>query len=240
MLRRTYALRFFTYGVASLTLVACGGDDKPANTGQPGAVQCPPGQYFDGQFCRMASPQPATAAQPGTAAAPAAGQPPVAGVPAGAGGQPAAGVPPVATAQPGAQATAIDPTMAQAATALLGGLAQQHAPAGAQPLGGAIAGNFQQGQSLETQVQMQPGKCYTVIAAGLPPIQNLDIQFLPMVPVPGVASPIIAQDQTTGPTAILGEKPDCFKWPLPVAGPMKVVVTASQGQGLAAAQVYEK
>jgi hypothetical protein len=38
----------------------------------------------------------------------------------------------------------------------------------------------------------------------------------------------------------VGEKDGCFKWPMPVAGPMKIVVTVSQGSGVAAAQVYEK
>ncbi|HEX9620437.1 MAG TPA: hypothetical protein VF989_09890 [Polyangiaceae bacterium] len=212
----------------SFLLAACGGDDKEANTGQPAPVQCPPGQYFDGQYCQIA--QPAGAAPTATAPAPTATAP--------AGTAPPAG--PIAVGQAGPQATPLDPTMAQTVTTLLGPLAQQSAPAGAKPVGSAIAGQFQQGQSLEQQVQMQPGKCYTVVGAGLPPVQNLDIQFLPMVPIPGIAAPVIAQDQTVAPNAVVGEKDGCFKWPMPVAGPMKIVVTVSQGSGVAAAQVYEK
>jgi len=52
--------------------------------------------------------------------------------------------------------------------------------------------------------------------------------------------PTAAADQTTGSTAIIGAQPDCFKWALPVAGTMKLIVSVPQGQGLAAAQVFEK
>ena len=34
----------------SAMFLGCGGDDKPAEN--PQASQCPPGQYFDGQFCQ--------------------------------------------------------------------------------------------------------------------------------------------------------------------------------------------
>jgi hypothetical protein len=212
---------------ALLSLSACGGDDKPANTGQPGAAQCPPGQYFDGQFCQVqgATPGAATAAPAPTAAPPptatAAAPPPV----------------PVATAAAGPTATPMDPAAAAAATQLLGPLAQTSAP-GAKPIGSAIAGQFQQGQSLEGQVQMQANKCYTVIGVGLPPIANLDIQLAPFVAMPGLPAAVLAQDQTVGPQAIIGEKDACYRSMFPM--PMKVIVTVSQGSGVAAVQVYEK
>jgi hypothetical protein len=93
---------------------------------------------------------------------------------------------------------------------------------------------------LESQVQMNPGKCYTVVGAAVPTVQNLDIELVPLMPVPGLASPVMAADQTQGPTAVVGAAPNCFKWALPVGGPMKVVVRVSAGQGIAAAQVFEK
>ena len=40
--------------------------------------------------------------------------------------------------------------------------------------------------------------------------------------------------------AIVGDKPNCFKWAFPMSGMMKVVMTVSQGSGVAAAQVFEK
>jgi hypothetical protein len=130
--------------------------------------------------------------------------------------------------------------LAQGATQILSGLAQQYAVAGSKPVGGAIAGQFQQGQILEQQVQMQPGKCYTVVAAGLPPIQNVDVQIVAALPMPGLPSPVLAQDQTVSPNAVIGEKPNCFKWAWPVAGAVKIVLSVPQGQGMAAAQVFEK
>lgn len=220
---------------ALVTFVGCKGDEKPANTGQPAAAQCPPGQYFDGQLCQTpgaatGQPQPAlTAPAPGT----------VATAPAPAATTPTGAAPPIATSTAGSPAQALDPSAAAAATQLLGPLAQQNAP-GAKPVGTAVAGNFQQGQVLETQVQMNPGKCYTVVGAAVPTVQNLDIELVPLMPVPGLASPVMAADQTQGPTAIVGANPNCFKWAWPMPGPMKVVVRVSAGQGMAAAQVYEK
>jgi len=221
--------------LGALSLVACGGDDKQANS--PAASQCPPGQYFDGQICQtpgaaQGQPQPAaaapSAAQPGAAApAPAAGTP---------GAAPAL---PVATSAPGTPAQPLDAASGAAATGLLGALAAQNAP-GAKALGAAVAGNFQQGQVLETQVQMTPGKCYTVVGAAVPTVTNLDLELVPLMPVPGLASPIMAADQTQAATAVIGAAPNCFKWAFPVGGPMKVVVRVSAGSGIAAAQVFEK
>lgn len=217
--------------VATVAL-ACGGDDKEANTA-PQPVQCPPGQYFDGQYCRMASPTPdqgqpgmqQPGQQAGTQPAPA---------PA-----PAPSPVPVATATQGPNATPIDVTMAAAAMPFIQQLSAQQLPAGAKPLGTPFAGQFQQGQSLEQQIQMQPGKCYTVIAAGAPPVTNVDIQIVPITPLPGL-NPVLAQDQDTGATAIIGPKQNCYKWAWPAPTPMKLIMTVSAGNGVAVGQVYEK
>lgn len=212
-------------------LSACGGDDKNAQTGQPTAVQCPPGQIYDGRLCQTVGATPGATAAPGTTA-------PVATAPATA--APATGIPGVATTASGPTAQALDPTAAQAATQLIAPLGTQHAPAGAKPVGSAIAGNFQQGQSLEAQVQMNPGKCYTVVGVGLPPVTNLDIALVPALPIPGLPAATMAADNTVASTAIVGDKPNCFKWAFPMSGMMKVVMTVSQGSGVAAAQVFEK
>jgi hypothetical protein len=144
--------------------------------------------------------------------------------------------PPVATSAPGTPATPVD---AGTIVPLLTPLIQQYAPGG-KPVGSAIAGNFQQGQTLEGQVQMNPGKCYTIIGVAAPTVQNLDIELVPVMPIPGLASPVMAADQTQGPTAVVGAAPNCFKWALQIGAPMKVVVRVSAGQGMAGAQVYEK
>jgi hypothetical protein len=219
--------------LSGLGLLAACGEDKPAETGQPGAVQCPPGQYYDGKFCQTqgAAPgAPTAAATPGAAPATTAPPPGAVAVPPGV----------VATTTAGPNAQPLDPAAAAAATQLIAPLGTQHAPAGAKPVGSAIAGNFQQGQSLEAQVQMNPGKCYTVVGVGLPPIQNLDISLIPAVAVPGLPAATMAADNTVGANAIVGDKPNCFKWALPMSGMMKVVMTVSAGSGVAAAQVFEK
>ncbi|HET9954993.1 MAG TPA: hypothetical protein VFQ61_10840 [Polyangiaceae bacterium] len=216
----------------ALGAVACGGGDKPANSQNLQQQQCPPGQYFDGQLCQTPG---AATGQPQPQGVPATGTP-TAGVPTA--GTPTVATPPLATSAPGTPAQQLDPTAAAAATQLLGALAQSSAP-GAKPVGTAIAGNFQQGQTLETQVQMNPGKCYTVVGAALPTVTNLDIELVPVMPIPGV-SPVLAADQTQGSTAVVAPAPNCYKWALPVGAPVKVVLRVSAGQGMAAAQVYEK
>ena len=226
---RNTSMSFLLLSSVSL-LAACGGDDKNAQTGQAQAVQCPPGQIYDGRLCQTVGAPGATTGAPATTApattAPATTAP--------------AGIPGVATTTSGPTATPLDPTAAQAATQLIAPLGAQHAPAGAKPVGSAIAGNFQQGQSLEAQVQMNPGKCYTVVGVGLPPVGNLDIALVPALPIPGLPAATMAADNTVGSTAIVGDKPNCFKWAFPMSGMMKVVMTVSQGSGVAAAQVFEK
>ena len=146
-------------------------------------------------------------------------------------------LPPTAPAAP--LATAIDPSMAAAVQPVLTQLASTKAPAGSKPIGSLMAANFQQGQQLEAQVQMEPGKCYTVVGAALPTITELDLKLLAVTPLPGM-SPILAVDNTTGGQAVLGEKPNCYKWAWPIAAPVKVVIAATGGQGLAAAQLFGK
>ncbi len=222
MTKHRVGLIFVFVGAAAGALLgACGGKNNNANNPPPTA-QCPPGQTFNGQSCVPQAAPPPT----GTAtAAPTGSAPP----------------PPVPTVLPGPSATPLDAAAAAAAVQLLDPLAKQHAPAGAKKSnGGALAGNFTQGQSLELTLQMQPGVCYTVVAAALPTVQNLDIQMAPVSPLPGVNPPVAAQDQTTGPTAVVGAKPSCFKWAAPIAAPMRIILSVSAGQGIAAAQVYEK
>jgi hypothetical protein len=216
--------------LSSASLLAACGEDKPAETGGTGAaVQCPPGQYYDGRLCQTQGAAPAGTAPVATTPAPAPAPGPA--VP---------GIPGVNTTTAGPTATPLDPTAAQAATQLITPLGAQHAPAGAKPVGSAIAGNFQTGQSLEAQVQMNPGKCYTVVGVGLPPVANLDISLVPALPIPGLPAATMAADNSVGANAIVGDKPNCFKWAFPMSGMMKVIMTVSQGSGVAAAQVFEK
>ena len=114
----------------------------------------------------------------------------------------------------------------------------QEAP-GMSPEGGPFAGQFQEGQTLEQDITISPGKCYTIVAVGLG-IQELDMQLLTQ-PVPQVPPVMLAQDATTGPQATIGGKASgCWKNPTPLGAPGKVVLKATKGAGIAAAQVYVK
>jgi hypothetical protein len=171
-------------------------------------------------------------ANPGYAA-PGYGMPPAYGAPGST--MPGYGAP--GAAAPSAPATPIAPAAAVAATPILIPIGGQEAP-GAQADGGLFAGQFQEGQVLEQPLTLQPGKCYTVVAAGLG-VQQVDIQLVAQLPP--LPATILAQSAGSGPTAVLGGRSvGCFKNPLPIAGPAKVVLRATRGQGMIAAQVYSK
>ena len=183
--------------------------------------QMGPGQYGQPQgYGQPGYGQPQPYGQPGY------GQPPGYGPPGQA--------PPAA----GGAATPIAPGAAVAATPMLVGLGQSEAP-GAQPDGGPFAGQFQEGQSLEQPINIQPGKCYTVVAAGMG-IQQLDVQIVAQ-PAPMFPPTVLASSNSQGPMATVGGKAaGCVKNPLPIGGPAKVILKATRGAGMAAAQVYSK
>jgi hypothetical protein len=157
------------------------------------------------------------------------------GVVAGAGGLSAAG----GAVAAGGRAQAIDASAASVVQPLLNELAKKHAVAGSKPLGAPIVANFQPGQTFEAQIQLQPQKCYTVVATALPPITELNVEITLATPLANL-SPVLAVDSETGTTAVVGKKPNCYKWAMPLGTPAKVVLRAAAGSGLAAAQVYEK
>jgi hypothetical protein len=210
-----------------LAPVACGGSDpEPNNPSQMqnqygGTSAYPPGQYPPGQY--GSPPQ-----QPGQY-----GQTP-----------PQPGYTPPATTAPTTpqtgtstgQATPIAPAAVSAATPVLTAMAASEVQ-GMQPEGGAFAGQFQDGQTLEQPFNIQPGKCYSVIGVGLG-VQELNLQIVAQ-PAPMLPPVVLSQDNTTGPNATLGGKGQCFKNPLPVGGPAKAVMTV-RGSGLAVAQIYVK
>src|SRR5450631_3415838 len=149
-----------------------------------------------------------------------------AGTPGGAG---AAAVPTATVA----------PVVTAAITPMLTKLGSTETVAGSKALGTAMVGNVAPGAPLESQIMLQPNKCYSVVAVGMPPIAELNVQFLAVTIIPGMA-PILATDQDTGATAVLGKKPNCYKWALPLPVAVKVSVQSAGGSGVAAAQVFEK
>ncbi|WP_437809199.1 hypothetical protein [Sorangium sp. So ce1078] len=134
-------------------------------------------------------------------------------------------------------ASPIDPNFASAATIPLNNLAATEAQ-GMTKEGGPIAGQFNAGQTLEQQIQLMPGKCYTVLGVGAG-ITELDISLVALTPIP-MGSSVLAQDSSTGANAALGGRGNCYRWPLPVGVNAKIIVKATAGSGVAAAQLYVK
>jgi hypothetical protein len=191
-------------------ILACSSEPDPNDPSQfqgQGQGQYPPGQYPPGQY------------PPGQGTAPAT-----------------TGTAPATTGTAAtSSATPIAPAAAAIATPALTALASAETR-GMSPEGGAFAGNFQQGQTLEQPFNIEPGKCYTVVGVGVG-ITELDIQIVGTL---GPVSQVLAQDNQQGPQAVVGSAGNCFKNPLPVGGPAKVVMTATGGTGLAVAQIYKK
>jgi hypothetical protein len=208
-----------------LAAVGCGGGDKPAN-----APACPQGQIFDGRYCQMAEgPQVGGSGGGGSGGG--------SSVPPAPSSQPSL---PLATTSCATSIPLIDLTAAQPITSALLPLAAQKVMPGAKPVGAPAAAQFQPGQCFELSVNMSPGKCYSVVATAAPTVQNVDLALVSTIGLPGLPLVVAASDNSVGPNAVLGENPNCFKWALPAAGAMKLIVSVSAGQGLAAAQVFEK
>jgi hypothetical protein len=204
-------MRTRLFAVLTLSLACLGTSACGSSTKDP-VVPVDPNACPPGQLC--APPTPTVTAPVATATAPA----------------------PTATATTSA-ATALPPLAAAAVTPVLAGLAATDAP-GMKADSSPFAGQFKEGDTLEQPVNIQAGKCYTVVGASVGGIIELDIQLVAQTaPLPPV---VLAQDSTTGPTATLGGKGQCFRNPLPIGGPGKVILKATKGAGLAAAQVFVK
>lgn len=109
---------------------------------------------------------------------------------------------------------------------------------GMQPEGAPFAGQFSDGQTLEQDINIAAGKCYSVVAAGVG-MQNVQVKLV-LQPMPQLPPTTLAQSAGSGTQAVLGGGGNCFKNALPVGGPGKVVLTVTGGSGIAGAQVYVK
>lgn len=204
---------------------ACASDPAPPPAPPPPPT-CPAGQVFDGQACRLQEPAPGSG---GSASTPS--------TTSGSTQVGTTGV--IHQTTPGAEAVRLDTNAAAGAVQMLTPLTATYVPEGAVPVGRLVAGQFAAGQSLQEPVTLKPGACYTVVAIAAAPVSELDIALTPAIPIPGF-NPTAAKDSETGLVATIGKKPGCFKWALPATGSMTLTVTVSAGQGVAAAQVYEK
>jgi hypothetical protein len=167
------------------------------------------------------------------AGAPAAGAPATAGAPAQGGAAGAAGTPGATTTQK------LDPTAGAAIKPILDQVAKAETQPGAVAVGETLVGNFATGGSLDIPLQLNPNKCYTIVAVGLPPVTDVNIQITLVTPLPGM-TPVLAIDQESGPQAVLGKKAGCYRWQFGMSAPAKVVVQVPGGSGLVVAQAYEK
>ena len=105
--------------------------------------------------------------------------------------------------------------------------------------GSAIGGMINEGAELTQEFMLLPGKCYTILGQGLPPIAELDMTLSLKLPVPGLPA-VLAADQTTGASASIGSGKNCYKYPFPIAAQVVLSVKATKGSGPAGAQVYSK
>ena len=203
---------------------ACASDPSPPPALPP--TTCPSGYVFDGRECR---PPQAPAGAGGTGATP---QATTGSVPAGTTGI-------IHQTTPGPDAVRLDANAAQGAVQMLTPLVAAYVPPGAVPVGGLVAGQFTAGQSLREPLTLKAGACYTVVAVAASPVSEVDLALTPAIAIPGF-NPTAAKDQETGLIASIGKQPTCYKWALPAPGSMTLVLTVAAGQGVAAAQVYEK
>lgn len=146
------------------------------------------------------------------------------------------------TAQP------CDGTMTLAITSMFEGRRKAEAP-GMEPDGSSLCGVVPEGQQISTQTFMlQPGYCYSFLGQGLPNVTEVDMQLV-LDPVAGglppalaafAGNPLLLQDTLTGQITSMATKKDCYKWALPAAAPVKLIVKARTGSGPVAGQVYKK
>jgi hypothetical protein len=135
-------------------------------------------------------------------------------------------------------ATPIAPMLVAGVQPMLVSMGQAEAQGG-QPDGSPFAGQFAAGQTLEQVINVKGNGCYTVVGASLG-IQQLDIALV-VQPTPVMQPITVAQSAGAGPNATLGGKATgCWRNPTPFAGTAKVILRATSGQGLAAAQVFSK
>ncbi len=232
--------------LTALAATACGKDEPPPST--------PAGTY--GANGQPGYPQPGQPGyQPGQP-----GQPPPGYPPPGQPGQPPPGYPqpgapntqPTAPATPGipgfppaapagaggGSAQAIDPNLAQMAAGPMMVFANSEAP-GMQKEGNTAAANFSTGQTLEGNFTIQPGKCYTLVAAGAG-VSSIDLEMFLITPIPGMQGSF-AKNTSKGAQTSIGGKANCVKLALsPIPVQAKWVATAKAGAGLVAVQLYSK
>jgi len=234
-------------GLGAALLSGCSKPAPAKAAASAGEGECPPGQTFDGQFCQVTGAPPPEVPPAEQPAAEAKAEPSAEAAPAEpAPADPAGTAAATATPAPGAAASApslatpVDVSMAAQAGPLITYLAGSHLPAGARPFGAPFAAQFAEGQVFEQQLKLTLGKCYTVVAAGLPPMSEVALELYDRSATIGVVGPAptpLVRDDATGPQAVLGSRSACIK---AERADLWLLIRAQKGQGVVAGQVFEK
>lgn len=119
-------------------------------------------------------------------------------------------------------------------------MAAKHAP-GMKAESQIFGGVLNEGQTIEQQAMLMPGKCYTIVGTSISGVEELDISVNWVTLLPNLA-PLIAVDNMTGPQAIVAGSPNCYKIPpiVMIATPVKIILKSTKGSGIAGAQLYAK
>jgi hypothetical protein len=136
-----------------------------------------------------------------------------------------------------ADPASFDPADAVKIQPMITKLAKEQAP-DAKPLGSLIYGKFKEGQRVSAQVGMEPGKCYTLIAAASTDGLEVTVRVIAVTPLAG-KKPVLGEAAGAA-TAVLGGGKKCFKWAWPIGAPVTIQLEARKGSGVAAAQLFEK
>jgi hypothetical protein len=158
--------------------------------------------------------------------------------------------PPVADAgppTPAPTAAPCDPVQGAAMTSMLVARQKAEAP-GMTVEGSPLCGVLPQGMSVSSStIALQPGRCYTVLAQGQPNVTQVDVELDADLSIAGPfaalfagKSAVVASGTSAGITAAVGAKNECYAWPWPFPGQVKVTVKSTMGAGPVAAQLYSK
>lgn len=212
-----------------LPVLACGGAQKPAESaaGPEGSASTAAVDSAAPADSSSAAPADSSAAAPAASDTPS----PLAQVLTTDSGQ----VAKIFDAASAAPAATLKPSGATGGDALAKGLRDvaKKLPAGMQPDGPMAMGSVKEKQHLQTDVTMQPGKCYSIVGYSKK-VKDLDLYLL--LP-PGVLS---GQDLTDDNRPIIGGAPTPMCPVSSTAVTYKLDIFADQGTGDVAIQLYSK
>jgi hypothetical protein len=215
-------------GVGSIPALACGGAQKPADTASaPSNTSSVLDQSAAAGSASSAPADSSSAAAASTDATPS----PLAQVLTTDSGQ----IQKIYDAATSAPAATLKPDGAKGGDTLAKGVRDvaKKLPAGMQPDGPLAMGNVKEKQHLQTDVTLQPGKCYSIVGYSKK-VKDLDLYLL--LP-PGILS---GQDLTDDNKPIIGGAPQPMCPVSQTAVTYKLDIFADSGGGDVAVQVFSK